>query len=319
MPDLRRTSSRSWCRGVLVLVLLSLALVRTATAASPPASKDSSATYHSSASEVRLVLFATDEHNRPVEDLQQDDFAVIDNEWVIRSFRGFYGSKEGRLDVIILLDSSESNLPRFRAQVAEVRQLVELWPWAGEDRVSLISFGGTEPHVVCAETCRSSLPGVDDIVSRPHGGATPLFDAVFLAARTLAQRRQPDVWPLIVLFSDGNDTVSLRSLPEALDSVLASGAQVYGVDTSDPAHASSGTSLLQKLADDSGGRRLPFSAGTDTVLRNILDDLHSARVVTYALPGSSGDFHAIRILPSRNLKLQFRCRSGYYQHSYGPR
>jgi hypothetical protein len=40
--------------------------------------------------------------------------------------------------------------------------------------------------------------------------------------------------------------------------------------------------------------------------------LHSARVVTYVLPESGPDFHSIRILPTHNLNLQFRCRTGYY-------
>jgi len=47
----------------------------------------------------------------------------------------------------------------------------------------------------------------------------------------------------------------------------------------------------------------------------VIDDLHSARVVTYRLPKFGSDFHSIRILPTHNLKLQFRCRRGYYSRS----
>ncbi len=315
MLDLRRTSSFSWCRRVLALVLLFLALEA---AASSSPSSDSASTYHSSVSEVRLVLFATDEQNHPVENLKQEDFAVVDNELVIRNFRGFYRSKEYKLDVIILLDASESNLPQFRKQVTEVKQLIAKWPWAAEDRVSLISFAGMGTDIICTENCRAPLPSADGIASHFRGGATPLYDAVFLAANTLALRHQPDVWPVIILFSDGKENVSLRSLNGALEAVLASGAQIYSIDTGDSRQQSPATSVLQRLADDSGGRHLSLSDGSPALLRNILDDLHAARVVIYPLPHSLNDFHSVRILPTRNLKLHFRCRSGYFQRPYGP-
>jgi len=48
------------------------------------------------------------------------------------------------------------------------------------------------------------------------------------------------------------------------------------------------------------------------IFKDVIDDLHSARVVTYVLPESGPDFHSIRILPTHNLNLQFRCRTGYY-------
>jgi hypothetical protein len=34
--------------------------------------------------------------------------------------------------------------------------------------------------------------------------------------------------------------------------------------------------------------------------------------VTYHLPNHSSGFHQVRILPTHNLNLQFRSRSGYY-------
>src|SRR5258708_4320296 len=36
-------------------------------------------TYHSTASEVRLVFFATDKNDHSVEELQKDDFALVDD------------------------------------------------------------------------------------------------------------------------------------------------------------------------------------------------------------------------------------------------
>ncbi len=271
-------------------------------------------TYHSTVSEVRLVFFATDEHNHSVEELQRDDFAVVDDERVIRDFRSFTRLALIKLDVIVLIDASESVLPHFQQEIADVLQLISQGPWSPQDKVSVLSFGGMEAHLICDENCRSAFTA-DRVASLPRGGATPLFDSVEIAANSLMQRRQPNVWPVIILFSDGDDTISKVSFHEAFEKILASGAQIYAVNVSSPGQPSEGTATLQRIADDSGGRCVHTSEGAAGIFKDVIDDLHSAYVVTYALPESRSDFHSTRILPTRNLKLQFRCRRGYYRHS----
>jgi VWFA-related protein len=281
----------------------------------PSGSEESpSVTYHSTVSEVRLVFFATDEHNHSVERLRSDDFAVIDDEQVIRDFRSFTSAALIKLDVIVLIDSSESVLPRFQQEITDVLQLISQCPWGPGDNVSVLSFSGTETQLVCAGNCRSSLTA-DRVASSPRGGATPLFDALQIATTSLMERRQPDVWPVVILFSDGNDTISKASLHEVLEKILATGAQVYAVDVSRPGLPSNGTATLQRIADASGGRRVGIGEGAVKIFDDVIDDLHSALVVTYVPPKSGSDFHSIRILPTRNLNLQFRSRSGYYPHS----
>src|SRR5208282_837952 len=171
--------------------------------------------YRSRVSEVRLVFFATDEHNRAVEELQKDDFAVVDDERVIRNFRSFTRANLIKLDVIVLMDSSESVLPHFQQEIADVQQLISQWPWGPGDNVSVLLFGGMKTRLVCSGDCRSSF-SADRVQSLPSGGATPLFDAVEVATNMLIQRAQPDVWRVIILFSDGDDTISKVSLNEVL-------------------------------------------------------------------------------------------------------
>jgi Mg-chelatase subunit ChlD len=306
----------------LLRMLLPLFLVTTirthSFALSPPIGPEepSNLTYHSTASEVRLVFFATDEHNHSLEALQRDDFAVVDDERVIRDFRSFTRSASINLDVIVLMDSSESVLPQFEHEVTDVQQLISQWPWNPADKVSVLSFSGTETHFICSGNCGSVfIP--DRVASSPRGGPTPLFDALGTATSLLSQRRQPDVWPVIVLFSDGDDTISISSFDQALEKVLATGAQIYTIDVGSPGQPSNGTATLQRIADDSGGRYVRIGAGSVGIFRDVIDDLHSARVVTYALPNSGSDFHSIRILPTHNLNFQFRCRRGYYHHLGG--
>ena len=270
--------------------------------------------YHSTVSEVRLVFFATDEHGRTVEELQKDEFAVVDDERVIRDFRTFTRSALVKLDVIALIDASESVLPQFHQEITEVLQLNSQWPWTPEDKISILSFSGLESHLICSGDCRSAFVTAR-VAFLPSGGATPLFDTLEIAADLRTQRRRPDVWPVIILFSDGDDTISKSSFEEALEKTLASGAQVYAIDVGNPGQRSNGTATLQRLADDSGGRFVRIGEGALRILSDVIDDLHSARVVTYTLPESRSDFHSIRIFPTRNLNLQFRSRSGYYHQT----
>jgi VWFA-related protein len=271
----------------------------------------SNTTYHSRPSEVRLVFFATDEQNRPVEQLRQDDFAIVDNEHVIRTFRSFSRAPLGRLDIAVLIDSSESVHPQFAAEMASLLQLMSQWPSNPDHNLSILSVSGMEPRFVCTSDCWALSAGWFTAIQQ--GGATPLFDALQLAAVFLAQRQQPDTWPLIILFSDGRDTISKSSFRGALEKVLAAGVQIYSIDLNPPRQMDNGSAILQEFAKDTGGRYIQHGPHTTKTMGDILDDLHSARLVTYALPESSSAFHSIRILPTHNPNLQFRSRRGYYR------
>jgi len=268
-------------------------------------------TFRSSVNEVRLVFFAKDDHNHPVAELQKNDFAVIDDERVIRDFRSFNRSSMMKLDIVVLIDSSESVLPQFKKEMGQVLQLISHGPWSEGDSVSVVAFSGMEARVVCEKVCDSALSG-DHTKYWTTGGATPLFDAVELATKLIEKHRRPDVWPVLVIFSDGDDTISNSTFKDALHSVRAVAAQVYAIDLGRPGLPTNGTATLQNLAYESGGRWIRISDGASTVFNSVIDDLHSAHVVTYKLPESVSEFHQVQILPTRNLKLQFRCRRGYY-------
>jgi hypothetical protein len=122
---------------------------------------------------------------------------------------------------------------------------------------------------------------------------------------------------VILLFSDGDDTISKTSFRHVREKILESGTQIYAIDVGNSKRLSNGTATLQRLADDSGGRYVGLADGPVKILNDVMDDLHSGLLVTYLLPKSSSEFHSIRILPTHNLNLQFRCRRGYYSHRFG--
>lgn len=271
-------------------------------------------TYHRIVSEVRVTLFATDENNRPVESLGKDDFAIVDGDMVVREFRSLTRSDETALDVLILLDTSESVSPDFQSTMNDVLQLASQ-KWMADDQFSILSFSGLQSFILCTRNCRS-FAAVQKLLALKAEGATPLFDALAFGAHFIASRRTPGVRPVLILFSDGNDTISKTSPLNALHEIVASSALLYAIDMNLPGSASRGSLLLRRLAAAAGGRYIASREAASDVLQVALEDLRNSYVVTYRPPRPVIGFHALRILPKHNLNLRFHCRNGYY---YGDR
>ncbi len=266
--------------------------------------------YRSAVQEVRLTFYATDQHNASVDTIAKNDLAVVDSDRVLRNFRSFGRSPETKLDLVVLIDCSESVLPRFKQEISDVLQLIGQSLWIADDKISLVSFRDSMPLMMCSGDCRDS-PLESRLATVVAGGQTPLYDAVELAGKFLERRHDPGVRPVILLFSDGNDTISRTSAMDALASVLSSDAQIYSVDL-DSSHLSKGTSVLRAFSSATGGRYLRVQDGGVKMLEALLDDLHSGYLLTYALPNQTAGFHPVRILPTHNLDLRFRCRRGYF-------
>jgi VWFA-related protein len=271
----------------------------------------STATYHTGTSEVRISFFTTDENNLLVESVQKDDFAVVDDGMVIRDFRSLTRSNETGLDVVAVVDASESVAPRFHTTMNAVLQLVSQKPVGGDDRIAVVSFNGLSPVLVCSHDCRSPAAGAR-LLGLKAAGPTPLLDTLVYAADFISSRRKPGVRQVLILFSDGNDTISVTSSRDALKAVIARGALLYTVDLNESGDASKGSAALQRMAEATGGRYFSVRESAINVLQAALADLRASYVVTYPLPSRAAGFHSLRIFPKHNLNLRFHCRSGYY-------
>lgn len=258
-----------------------------------------------------MTFSATDQKNQVVYTVQPSDFAIIDQDRVIHDFRSFVRSEYTRLNVAVLVDASDSIKPRFQQELANVVQLIEQANGVPEDSLSVISVRGLTPTTLCHGNCRTLDMGAQFPVAA-KGGQTPLYDSIVLASRALAQASDIHTRRILVLFSDGADTISLRSLDDAINSALEGDVAIYCVDVSAAPHARQGSAVLRALAANSGGRYFTAEAGTDNVRNAILEDLHATYTVAYKLPTPAEGFHQLRILATHDLGLQFHCRRGYY-------
>jgi VWFA-related protein len=267
--------------------------------------------YRSNVTEVRLNFSAADQNNHGVATLQASDFAVVDSDVVVRNFQSFTRSDWTKLEIAILIDASESVTPRFSQEMADILHLVSSAEGVPPENLSIFSFEGSRPALLCAGDCRASqaagrLPEV-----RAHG-LTPLFDTIVFAEDYLAHHGDARAEKTLIVFSDGVDSVSQDSLGDALDASVRSEVQLDCIDLNKSAYGSQGAAILRNLASATGGRYFSPPEGTTGVLNALLEELRANYIVTYRLPSRAPGFNAVRILPTHNLKLQFRSRIGYY-------
>jgi len=266
-------------------------------------------TYRTGSSEVRVTFFATDGNNRLVDPIGRDDFAVVDGDMVIRDFRSLTRSQETRLDIVVLIDVSGSVASRFPAITQQVLKLIS--KNHSGDNLSIITFGGLRPAVLCAVDCGGSSVE-QKLRSLNPAGAIPLFDSLLFSAQYVSSRHTPGVRQVVILLSDGNDTISASSARRALNSVIETGALLYTINPGKSTPDLKGSLALREMAEATGGRSFSAKDDTGDVLEAALADLRASYVVTYAPPSRAPGFHSLRILPKHNLNLRFHCRRGYF-------
>lgn len=272
---------------------------------------DAPTTYRTGASEVRISFYATDERNHPVEDLGKDDFAIVDDDMLIRDFRSLAHASDTALDLVLLVDDSESIAPRFQEVRQDLLKLISSDSFSPDDRVSIVTFAGMRPTIFCVQDCGAPATR-QKLMAAKAEGATPLFDAVSYTAHLVTSERKPAARQVVILFSDGHDTISMASYREALNAMVDSGAVLYTVDVDRSKDSpSQGSRMLQQMAESTGGRSFQLPDHAVDLLEAVLSDLRASYIVTYQLPNRTAGFHSLRILPKHNLNLHFHCRKGY--------
>jgi TonB family protein len=148
-------------------------------------------------------------------------------------------------------------------------------------------------------------------------GATALFDALAQAAdymRPLAGRK------VLVLVSDGTDTVSDANFEDAVNRALLAECQVYVVQTrqvEDPSlHDTVSEQRMYKLSEQTGGAVfIPQSVeDLDAVFSQISLDLSQQYLLSYSPQDERKDkffrFISLRVKTRQNLRV--RARKGFY-------
>ena len=288
--------------------------------ASSPAT-DTGQTLHVDVKLVNVFATVTDRNGAPVTDLKKEDFTVKED-GVPQKIAVFDQESELPLSIVLAVDASQSVHQDFTLELESARKFAAsvVRP---VDAISVFRFSDEVDEV---------LPFTSDLrrVTRALrgirvGSATALYDALYLSSKALLDREGRKV---IVVITDGGDTVSSTSYQEATRAAQIADAIVYSIIIV-PIEASAGRNTggehaLIQLSHDTGGKYFYSRniAELDEDFRQISRELRTQYLLGYypSRHSSESDFHNIQVTvgpqpqPGDDDEPMYRVRhrSGYY-------
>jgi VWFA-related protein len=151
------------------------------------------------------------------------------------------------------------------------------------------------------------------------GGATHLYDAVYLASTELLKNEVGR--KVLILLTDGEDQGSKEKLNTALEVAQKSNVIIYSIEISDRMFyyrrgmGYGGDSVLHKLSEETGGRVIRASNPRDTgaAFRQIADELRTQYLIGYTSTNNrhDGTYRKIRLRVLHG-EYKVQARRGYY-------
>jgi len=258
----------------------------------------------------------TDQRGAPVGNLAQGNFQLLEDGHP-QKISIFSKESELPLSIALEIDTSLSTRKDLPLEVNSARRFAHtiLRP---QDAMAIYGISEIADEIV---PFTSDMKTIDRGIERIRmGSATALYDAIFVASQTLEERQGRKV---LVLITDGGDTVSQTDYREALRAAQISEAVVYSIIVV-PIEASAGRDTggehaLIQLSEDTGGKY--FYATTlpqlDEAFRTISDELRTQYLLAY-YPASrlaESDYRHIEVKLSGvegASDYKTRHRTGYY-------
>jgi Ca-activated chloride channel homolog len=270
---------------------------------------------HLGVNEVNLIFTVTDKHGRYIPNLQQSDFALLDDQKAPARVNSFHQQINLPLRVGIVIDASTSIRSRFQfEQQSATEFLLEILK-ARSDRAFVMGFDVT-PTVT--QDWTNNIDALETGVNRLRpGGGTALFDAVYTACRDklLDERGQEPVRKAIVLISDGDDNQSRVHPDEVIKECERAETIVYAISTNWTPSRGKGDQVLTQMAESTGGRVFfpPSVEEMSNSFKDIEEELRSQYALTYT-PADfkyDGAFRSI-YLYCNDRRYQARAKKGYF-------
>src|SRR3954468_11893422 len=266
---------------------------------------------------VNVFVTVTDQRGAPVGGLTKDNFLLKedDHEQTIKIF-----DRESAvpLSIALAIDTSLSTRRDLPLEQASAKRFAHgiLRP---SDALSVYAFSETVREATPGYT--SDLKRIDESIDHIRvGAATALYDAIFLASRSLDHRKGRKV---IVLITDGGDTISKVDYKEAVRASIEAEAIVYSIIVV-PIESSAGREIggehaLIQLSEDTGGKYYYATsvAQLDEAFRKISDELRTQYLLAYypSEHASFSDFRRIEVKATGvadGSAYHVRHRTGYY-------
>jgi Ca-activated chloride channel family protein len=266
--------------------------------------------------EVNLIFTVTDKHGHYIPNLQQSDFALLDDQKAPARVNSFHQQINLPIRVGIVIDASTSIRSRFQFEQQSATEFLLDILKAKSDRAFVMEFDET-PTVDQDWTNDIDKLEVGVNKIRP-GGGTALYDAVYVACRDKllegARDREP-VRKAMVLISDGDDNVSRVHPDEAIKECQRADTIIYAISTNWTPSRGKGDKALTDMAEASGGTVFfpPSVEEMSNSFKDIEQELRSQYALNYTPADfkTDGSFRSI-YLYCNDRRYQVRAKKGYF-------
>ena len=288
---------------------------RSSESPAPETPEKSEETIRVPVNEVSLIFTATDKHGRFVKNLKEQEIRVVDDHKAVDKFRSFSNQTDLPLRVGLLIDTSNSIRDRFQFEQQAAIEFLSQIMRPKADQAFVLGFD------TVAEVTQDFTNNTEKLSSgvrmlRP-GGGTALFDALYQASRDKLMKNSAGqaVRRAVILVSDGNDNQSRVTREQAIEMAQRAEVIVYTISTNTSGMIERGDRILQRIADESGGRAffpLKLQEVSDA-FSEIQEELRSQYAVAYKPPDfkADGSYRPIEITAA-DRKLHIRARKGYF-------
>ncbi len=269
---------------------------------------------HTSVDLVLVPVSVTDEKERLVLGLRQENFTVRDGKHpqLIRHF----SSEDAPVSVGVIVDTSGSMADKIERAREAVHQFCETSNPI--DEFFLITFSD-ESHLVTGFTHADEIE--QQLLFAQARGRTALLDAIYLGLRKMREAKYGKKALLII--SDGGDNHSRFSEDEVKSAVKEADVMIYAIGTFDRYVATDeellGPTLLSEIAEVTGGRAFVLDNANDmpALAKRIGSELRTQYLLGYRpeeVP-RDGKWHKVSVklrLPKSLPFFRVHARAGYY-------
>jgi Ca-activated chloride channel homolog len=266
---------------------------------------------------VNVFVTVTDSHGAPIGGLKKENF-VLEEDGHEQKIAVFDRESALPLSIALAIDTSLSTRHDLPLELASAKRFAHaiLRP---VDALSVYGF-----CEVVREATRGFTPDlkqIDESIDHIHvGAATALYDAIYLVSRALDKRKNRKI---IVLITDGGDTISKVDYKEAVRAAQEADALVYSIIIvpieSSAGRETGGEHALIQLSEDTGGKYYYATSMSqlDEAFAKISEELRTQYLLAYypLQRTSFSEFRRIEVKVTGVPDLStyhVRHRAGYY-------
>jgi Ca-activated chloride channel family protein len=269
---------------------------------------------------VNVALNVMDAKGSPVGGFGRDDFATLED-GKPQKIAIFEKEATTPLSIVLAIDTSDSVWTNERLEKSAAKHFVNAL-LRDQDELDLMEFSEVVREMVPFTNQKKRIEaGIGEL---QMGGATALYDAIYLASERLQEtsvangRRR-----VVVLITDGGDTVKGSRYTQAMEQAQRAGAMVYAIIIV-PIYADAGRNVggehaLIQMAKDTGGKYYYVVDPKDLepAFQHVSDDLRTQYLLGYYAPkrGADTSYRKIEVRMTDEAlrgKYDLRYRTGYY-------